>query len=96
MQGAFDLIADDFTVGEWCIFVRAHIVEREKLALEVDERDRIVPDFDVHHLAGAQVARLGDLMPLQILSHADLSQLLGKRGTIRPKLYSESSAGGTP
>jgi hypothetical protein len=71
-------------------------VEREELAIEVDERDRIVPDFDVHHLAGAQVARLGDLMPLQILSQANLSQFHGRSGTNRPKLYSESSPGGTP
>ena len=87
----------DLAIGERRIFVRAHVVEREKLALEVDEGDRVVPDFDVHHFARAEVARLGDLMPLQVLSHADLSQFHREsRDRIRPKLYSESSAGGTP
>jgi hypothetical protein len=78
------------------ILMSAHIVEREIITVQVDQRDGIVPNLDVHHFTWAKVARFRNLMPIQIICHVVLRKSTGGHRKVGRSTQRESSDGGTP
>ena len=66
------------------------------LALEIDEGHRIVPDFDVHHLARAQFVGFSDLVPFKSQSLGLWTSIADAIQLAKAHAYKPSSAGGTP
>jgi hypothetical protein len=52
MQRAGHLVARDFSLGQGGLFVGAHVVDREELAVDVEQGDLSAPGIDQASLTG--------------------------------------------
>jgi hypothetical protein len=60
VQRALHGFAEDFALGQRRFLVRAGVIKRQKLAIDVGEPDTLPPNFDAFHLARFQVVCPGD------------------------------------